>query len=121
MIARLSGIFLVLIAAWIAKGSIDAIQFQQAQTGTLDGVFADPVYVVPLTASGLAGIGGLLAVLNINRAFTLGTTGSALYGVFGLLILAAGAQSSLWAPKLAVCALMLVFCIGILKFRRQSR
>lgn len=118
MIARLCGFLLLLVAAWIAKGSVEAIQFQQAQTGTLNGVFADPVYVVPLAASALAGIGALLAMMGFRRAFTIGVIGSALYGVFGLLILAAGAQSSLWAPKLGVSALMLVFCIGILNFRR---
>ncbi len=117
---RFFGLILFALSVWIAWQIIPAIRFIAVQTGALGEVIQDPVFLLPLTATALGALGGLVAVFRLPGGGLLGTIGALVYILFGIATLMAGGDQSMWLPKLVFGSQLLVLALAVLRLPRKT-
>ena len=120
MLRRLVGLTLALVAGWLLWQAIIAIEVFMARGGSLASALLEPpTGIIRVVGTSLALLGGLLAVFARPGGAWLGLTGALAFAALAGLLVAAGADQSLWRDE-AVWSAVLVPLALVLVFTRRS-
>jgi hypothetical protein len=94
---------------WRVSG---AIAFLQARGESLNTLFLDPVFLLPVFAGLLAFIGGAMGVYARPFGFVLMALSGLIIGLFGGIMISMGTPAAMWWDEVAMAMTLAVSAIG---------
>jgi len=120
MIRKLAAGALALLAAWLFWQGISAVQMIVSRGSPLgDALLQPPTSLWRIAASGLALVGGGLAVFNIRGGGWLAMTGAVLFAALAGVMAGMGAATRLWMDE-AVTGVILIALASVLVFVKRT-
>lgn len=116
---KVFGVLLWAFSLWLLFTSLKPLMFQLRQTQDLEAALADPVFFLPIGASVLGILGGIMILAGWPFGAGMGLLGAIIYAVYGLGILVLGGDEAMWFPKLVCAGLAAILALGAFRLPRR--
>jgi len=118
IVRQIVGALLLALGLWLGWGTLQPFLAYTARGADAGAALVDPVFLVPGIRSGLAILGGLLALIRWPGAAPLAGIATFLTALLGGLIYFSGGDPAMWIDDLAYAgALFLITCALLLRQR----
>ncbi|MEL6567843.1 MAG: tetratricopeptide repeat protein, partial [Pseudomonadota bacterium] len=120
IVRQIIGAVLLAVGLWLGWGTLSAFLAYTGRGADAGAALADPVFLVPGIRSGLAILGGLLALVRWPGAAPLAALATFLTALMGGLLALNGADSAMWVDDFIYAAILFLITCGLLLRQRTG-
>ena len=120
MVRRIIGAGLLVFGLWLFWLPLEAALIYANRGAPVGSVASDPVFLIPGLRGLLAIIAGALTLFGLGRGAILAGVAALFSFALGGLIMAAGADGTLWRPHFIYGASLVVFTAALVFVRRAA-